>query len=768
MIVRDEAANLARALDSLRGCVDEVVVVDTGSKDNTVAIARSFGARTFEIDWANDFSAARNASLQQAKGSWILYVDADEELRETQPGALRRLCRSLPKSAAGAFVTVHCPVDSQGMAEEVAAQCRLFRNSLGLHFEGRIHEQLRLPSGRTPSNIAAPSADVSLYHWGYIPDGDLMQRKGDRNRQLLELTIAEDPLQPAHHFNLGRQLVWEGRFDQAIAPLEQAMALWREQGQRMEGYAAAMFSTAALAISKVSPPAAVLDLLARTPADAVSSELLYVAGVACLKAGELSRAVDLLNRAWQDPTLAKSTGTDPSTSGWRPLAALAEAYDGLGQRGRAKEALDRALALAPGHPEVTRLAGSLSGAGARCTVSACMIVRDEERHLRESLQRVRPAVDDLVIVDTGSTDATVTIAQEFGARVFHFPWCDDFSAARNESLRHALGEWIIWVDADDELVEQESGALRRLCSEAPDGVSAYWVPCHSVNNAEGEVGVIVRQCRLFRNHHGIEFRGLVHEQPLLATAPLDQDRVFVRHWGYVADPQVLAAKCERNRKLLERSIAEAPSDAFLYYSLGKQYVWQHAYEQALDVLNRGLRRWEQLGSPEAPYVGPMFAVAACCALNLSRNPEALVLEDRCPPAAVSSDLLYYAAIACQRLERPAEAISRLERAIDDPTVRQSTETDPTTATWRPLLLLSQIKLALGNQTEAYEAARRAIELVPDRADVLMSWATQAWRSGHPADAERTARRILERVADEAYRQRAAQLLHEIQAAAVPT
>src|SRR5690242_19447443 len=114
-------------------------------------------------------------------------------------------------------------------------------------------------------------------------------------------------------------------------------------------------------------------------------------------------------------------------------------------------------------PRQARRAGGRSAA-ARPFISACLIVKNEEDNLARCLGSVASAVDEIVLVDTGSTDRTVEIAEQFGARVFHFTWCDDFSAARNESLRHARGEWILWVDGDDELVEAQPDALRTLCS----------------------------------------------------------------------------------------------------------------------------------------------------------------------------------------------------------------------------------------------------------------------------------------------------------------
>src|SRR6476660_1021776 len=92
-------------------------------------------------------------------------------------------------------------------------------------------------------------------------------------------------------------------------------------------------------------------------------------------------------------------------------------------------------------------------------VSLCMIVRNEEANLRPCLEPVRSLFHEMIVVDTGSTDRTRLIAAELGARVVEFPWCDDFAAARNESLRHATGDWIFWLDADDRVEASQAGRL---------------------------------------------------------------------------------------------------------------------------------------------------------------------------------------------------------------------------------------------------------------------------------------------------------------------
>src|SRR6185437_15956658 len=118
-------------------------------------------------------------------------------------------------------------------------------------------------------------------------------------------------------------------------------------------------------------------------------------------------------------------------------------------------------------------------------ISGIMIVKNEEVHLARSLRALAKVVDEIIVVDTGSTDKTMDIARAHHAKLFQFEWCNDFSAARNESLRHATGDWLVWIDADEELLETKSGALRALCAmpELPDG---FLITCKNLLNESGK------------------------------------------------------------------------------------------------------------------------------------------------------------------------------------------------------------------------------------------------------------------------------------------
>ena len=157
----------------------------------------------------------------------------------------------------------------------------------------------------------------------------------------------------------------------------------------------------------------------------------------------------------------------------------------------------------------------------RARLSLCMIVRDSAGTLRPCLASIRPWVDEIVVVDTGSKDETPQIAKEFGARLFHFPWCDDFSAARNESLRHATGDWLFWMDSDDTIPPDCGRQLHELIDgDVEPDVLGYVMQVHCPGgDMEGGPDcdvTVVDHIKLFRNRPDLRFEGRVHEQILPA------------------------------------------------------------------------------------------------------------------------------------------------------------------------------------------------------------------------------------------------------------
>jgi tetratricopeptide (TPR) repeat protein len=212
MIVRDEEHHLPDCLRSVGDLVDEIVVVDTGSRDETPAIARRFGARVVEIAWPGDFATARNVALEQARGEWILYVDADERVR---PADRAQVAKLLDDRSVVAYTVLFRPQTGYTRYREF----RIFRNDPRIRFRSMIHETM-LPaleevSARDGLRIAP--CDVAIDHIGY--DGD-QSHKHARNLPLLRARLAADPDHVYCWTHLGRTL-------QALGRGEEAREAWR-------------------------------------------------------------------------------------------------------------------------------------------------------------------------------------------------------------------------------------------------------------------------------------------------------------------------------------------------------------------------------------------------------------------------------------------------------------------------------------------------------------------------------------------------------------
>jgi len=227
--------------------------------------------------------------------------------------------------------------------------------------------------------------------------------------------------------------------------------------------------------------------------------------------------------------------------------------------------------------------------GAR--ISLTMILKNEERALPACLEAARPWVDEIIVVDTGSTDRTREIAASFGARVHEWAWRDDFAAARNESLRHATGDWILALDADEVLTPGSGPALRRACDE-PGNVVGYDIKI--VCPREGDGGLVRLNWfpRLFRNLPGVRWEGVIHEQvvtSLVGHGSIVKSDVAVLHSGYTLSAEAMQAKARRNTALLERQLQAEPDYAPGWFQLAETYVMSGRLDDAVDAYRRSLR-----------------------------------------------------------------------------------------------------------------------------------------------------------------------------------
>jgi hypothetical protein len=241
---------------------------------------------------------------------------------------------------------------------------------------------------------------------------------------------------------------------------------------------------------------------------------------------------------------------------------------------------------------------------ARPLLSVCLIVKNEEAHLGSCLTSLGGCCDQVVVVDTGSSDSSASIADAAGAEVYSFSWIDDFSAARNFSLDKARGEWVMTLDADEELCEPADRWRTAIDHSSADAIRVQrhnLLPVGDLAEFEPEPMV-----RLFRNRPGIRYEGAIHEQILPAlerVAAVVEDRpdLVLRHHGYLqSDAQGTDSRAARNRRILETVLAREPRDPYLHYQMGATRKAmgdpRGAYESLLHAKHLGA---ERLGSTVA-------------------------------------------------------------------------------------------------------------------------------------------------------------------------
>ncbi len=264
----------------------------------------------------------------------------------------------------------------------------------------------------------------------------------------------------------------------------------------------------------------------------------------------------------------------------------------------------------------------LEPAEGRPHTSLCMIVKNEEKNLPDCLRSVEGLFGEIVIADTGSADNTRDVARRFGARVVEFPWCDSFGAARNASLGAATGKWVMWLDADDRLDEENRRRLRDVLTGLGDELDAYAMKVRSVLDPGRTAFRLLDQVRLFRNLPQIRWDYRIHEQILPAVNRLGGGvrwaDVVIDHVGY-QDPALRQGKLDRNLRLLEMEAAEKPDDSFALFNLGWTLMDLGRHREALPRLQRSLERV----TPQSSIVRKLYHLLSLTHRLLGESEEAL-------------------------------------------------------------------------------------------------------------------------------------------------
>jgi len=248
------------------------------------------------------------------------------------------------------------------------------------------------------------------------------------------------------------------------------------------------------------------------------------------------------------------------------------------------------------------------------SLSACLIVKDEEfktypaecrafipeeyivserdgeitvENLRHCLESLQPIAAQIVVVDTGSSDNTVQVAEDFDCTLGYYEWDKDFASARNVSLELATEDWCLWIDADERIPPENVEAWQQLTADPPDRPTAYNVTLRNYHS-EGRIST-VNQFRLWSNGYGVRFEGKIHEQIIPQFNALENpDRLgsplMLDHHGYASDERFQQEKRNRNEEIMLAELEGDPENWYLRFTLSQNMILNGELESAIEQL----------------------------------------------------------------------------------------------------------------------------------------------------------------------------------------
>ncbi|WP_429350106.1 glycosyltransferase [Paenibacillus sp. 4624] len=443
MIVKDESSFLDRCLGSVSEIIDEIIIVDTGSADDSAAIAQRYDATIISTEWNGDFSQARNLSLAAASFAWILVLDADEMWRHTlwTKSALMEWLEAGSEEVWGYWVKVTSLLGNSGEERVTDEVCRLFRNDPRIAFRGRIHEEVAssilalMPQGIRHS-------DIEVVHYGYLDEVIAAKRKDVRNMRLIRLALQQTPDQQELLYALAAEWFQQAKYDEALRLLLPLLAqldptcgyhsdvvlktayAWRELGQ------------IELALSVVETWVTVYDDF---------PDLLELAAVLELDQGRADRALKWLKQAKTAVSTARRYTSVSGAGSYRSLTLEGMAHEQAGLWAEAEAAYTAALDIQPGNVAAWQRmlllgaatgrpqaiagvaeGGSLPLAAWQALVSVALAAHRTEWLLRHAgvlgpAYRAKPLAAGLALAQIGEDVAASTALRLWTAHVQHGP-----------------------------------------------------------------------------------------------------------------------------------------------------------------------------------------------------------------------------------------------------------------------------------------------------------------------------------------------------------
>ncbi len=639
MIVKNEEKMLEDCLKSVQSYVHEIIIVDTGSEDKTKEIANSFACRVFDFKWSKNFAEARNFSLSKATSPFILVLDADERL--LNPEELKKAIRNSQHDTGGWFVEIlsESGTNQNNPDNYRNSLVRLFINEPNVKYKGRIHEQI--VESILSNGLKLENTEIKVNHLGYKNTNvSLLRNKQLRNLELLNEAILENPNDGYSLFQRAKTYLALNQLQNAEQDIQSSLNniingnIVMPQALNYGAIIAYRNGDYRTAIDRAMKSLEIIP--EQTFANFVLGEVYFSMNNFNFAIKHYSKMLIEMSKNNFAARLSGDYYLPPEQLEYK----IGRCYLGLNNPEKAKEHfmlgyqmnerdincivglgnieflkqnyfaalnyLKKAKSINP----LNEIDGFISQVESAVRqqfqssnsdqvnnhnkpfLSLSMIVKNEEKMLEGCLDSVKGIVDEIIIVDTGSTDYTLTLAEKFGAKIYHHRWNNDFASARNESLKHCTGEWILYLDADERLDEGCKQKIIPLLKSADENTAGFMLTIES-DHVQLDGSVELHRGgypRIFRNlgYPTIKFEGRVHEQITPSIFALGKSIAFsdlkIIHLGYNQSKEVMQEKIKRNYQLLIAHVQEEPLNGYAWYQLGQTLAQMMLFKEAEDAI----------------------------------------------------------------------------------------------------------------------------------------------------------------------------------------
>ena len=373
-------------------------------------------------------------------------------------------------------------------------------------------------------------------------------------------------------------------------------------------------------------------------------------------------------------------------------------------------------------------------------ISFCLIAKNEARCLRRCLESIKGVADEIVVIDTGSTDATKAIAAEFTDKIFDAAWTDDYSAARNEYFKYATGDMIFSIDADEWLAPGQAKNVEAIKAQS---VGLYLVLIASVTTDRRVFKG--KNYRLFPNDKECLWHNIVHENITNPAGkyPQASSRIMLLHDGYMAAIRKEKGTESRNMRLLKKQLELTPNNPYFHYHIGMQYYEEKAWKESAEHYRRALEIIEAVPASEfSNYIPSCYdGIAAVCQ---AADDAALYASLQGIETIASSFYINLGAYA-EKNGKPAEALAFYDKAIEHcKDGYKLISCDTSACTWRPYACKGYLLFNAGRIVEAIDCFRLALLEEPGRIELEMTLSRLYCKAERLGLAEKIAEAIVEK------------------------